>query len=99
VFARIHTLETTPEQYEYGLRLIVEDVLPWARESSGFRGAIGLVDKAREQSVFMTFWEDEESLDKSFEAADRLGLLAAAASGATRRSLESFEVTLFELTE
>jgi hypothetical protein len=47
VFARLHTLATTPEQAERGLEIITSVFLPWARESTGFRGLLRLVDIAR----------------------------------------------------
>jgi hypothetical protein len=45
----------------------------------------------------ITLWADEAALDESAAAGDRLSRLAAAVSGSTRRSLESFEVTLFDV--
>jgi hypothetical protein len=67
------------------------------RDSSGFRGLIGLFDEEREKSIVITLWADEKTLDESADAGDRLSLLAASVSGSRRRSLESFEVTLFEV--
>jgi hypothetical protein len=97
VFARLHTIETTQEQFELGLQIVKDELLPWARESSGFCGLIGLVDKSRERALVLTLWRDEDALDSSAAAGDRLSELAAAASGSARRSLESFEVALFEV--
>jgi hypothetical protein len=97
MFARLHTLETTEKQYEVGLEILTEEFLPWARESTGFCGLIGLVDKAREKAIVLSLWRDEAALDESAAAGDRLSSLAAEVSGSTRRSLESFEVTVFEL--
>jgi hypothetical protein len=97
VFARMHTLELTAEQYDRGFRLILDELLPWTRDSSGFRGLIGLVDRPGGKAVVLTLWADEEALNRSAEAGERLSSLAAAASGATRRSLEAFEVSVFEV--
>jgi hypothetical protein len=97
VFVRLHMLETTREQYEVGLEILIEEYLPWARDSSGFRGLIALADKPREKTIVLSLWADEAALDASAAAGDRFGRLGAAASGSTRRSLESFEVTLFEM--
>ncbi len=99
MFARLHTLETTPEQYEQGLPLVRDEILPWTRECSGFRGFIGLVDRTRTKALVLTLWEDADALAESAEAADRLGALAADATGAERRALESFEVSLFEIAD
>src|SRR2546422_127322 len=56
VFARLHTLATTPEQYDLGLALVREELLPWARESSGYCGLIGLVDRATGKALVLTLW-------------------------------------------
>ncbi len=96
-YARIHRLETTPEQYEEGRAIVTEQLLPWARESTGYRGLIGLVDRENGQSLVLTLWADEEAFERSSQAGDRLSAAAAEASGATRRALESYEVTIFDL--
>src|SRR5262249_38624015 len=95
VFARLHTLATTAEQAEVGLALVRDELLPWPRESSGYCGLIGLVDRASGKALVLTLWADDAMLQQSAENGDRLSSLAAAASGATRQSLESFEVSLF----
>jgi hypothetical protein len=97
MFARIHTLETTPDQHAEGLEVVRDHLLPWARESTGFRGLIGLTDRARATTLVVTLWADEESLHASEESGDKLSALAATTVGAKRRSLEDFEVTLFAL--
>jgi hypothetical protein len=97
VFARVHTIESDRQQYDFGLEIIREEYLPWVRDSSGFRGLIGLFDEEREKSIVITLWADEKTLDESADVGDRLSLLAASVSGSRRRSLESFEVTLFEV--
>lgn len=97
MFARVHTIATTREQHEIGLEIVRTEYLPWARDSTGFRGLIGLVDEAWEKAIVLTLWSDRAAFDASAEAGDRLGRLAATASGSTRRSLETFEVTLFDV--
>jgi hypothetical protein len=97
VYARLHTLETTPDTFEKGLAIVRDQLLPWTSESTGFRGAIGLVDGSRETALLLTFWEDRESLEHGAAAGDELSLGAADAAGATRRALETYEVVVFEL--
>jgi hypothetical protein len=97
VYARLHTLETTPETYEQGLAIVRDQLLPWASESTGFRGLVGLVDGARETALVLTLWEDEGALEHGAAAGDALSRGAAEASGATRRALETFEVVVYEL--
>ena len=63
-------------------------LLPWAGWSTGFRGLIGLVDEAEEESLVITLWADEQSARRSASAGDRLSEMAASASGSTRASLK-----------
>lgn len=95
MFARIHTLETTPEGHDRGLELLHE-ILPWLRESTGFRGIFRLANADRTKSITITLWADEEAMLESADAAKGLGTLAAEASGSKRISLEDCEVTYFE---
>ena len=73
------------------------DLLPWARESSGFRGAIGLVDPETGKALLLTLWADEEARANSAAAADRLSAMAASATGARRESIVDLDVTLFDV--
>lgn len=95
MFARVHTLETTPEGHDRGLDLLRE-ILPWLRESTGFRGVIRLAAPDRSKSMTITLWADEAAMLESAEAAKGLGTLAAEASGSKRIALDDFEVTFFE---
>ena len=97
MFARVHTLETGPEEYERGYAMVRDVLLPWARESTGFRGLIGLVDAGHRESLVITLWADEESAERSASAGDRLSQLAATASGAHRASLREYSVTIFDV--
>ena len=65
MFARLHTIETTKEQYEAGLEIIQNEFLPWARESSGFCGLIGLADETREKALVLTLWKDRDALEEA----------------------------------
>jgi heme-degrading monooxygenase HmoA len=97
VFARVHTLETTPEQHDRGLEVMREQLLPWMRESSGFCGVIRLVSNSRGETLVITLWSDEDTLDASAEAGERLGALASETSGSVRKSMENYEVRHFEV--
>ena len=97
MFARMHTLETTPEQHDRGLELVRDNLLPWLRESSGFRGLIRLAAPNRSKTLVITLWADEAAARQSAEAGDRLGKLISSAVGSTHVVREHFEVTFFDL--
>ena len=95
MFARVHTLETTPEGHDRGLELLRE-ILPWLRESTGFRGVVRLATPDRSTTITITLWANEAAMLESAEAARGLGALAAEASGSKRIALDDCEVTFFE---
>lgn len=97
MLARLHRLSTTPEQFETGLRMVQDDLLPWTRESDGYCGAIGVVNRETGQAFLLTLWADEESRTKSAEAAERLSSIAALASGAELEAVENLDVSLVDL--
>jgi hypothetical protein len=99
VFARLHALQTTPEQHDLGLEIVRDQLLPWLRYSSGFRGLIRLWNPDEAKTLVITLWADEESLLASAEAGDRFGELAAETVGTTRLALEDYEVSLFDVAD
>jgi hypothetical protein len=99
VFARLHTLQTTPEQHDLGLEIVRDQLLPWLRDSSGFRGLIRLWNPDEAKTLVITLWADEHSLRASAEAGDKFGELAAETVGTTRLALEDYEVSLFDVAD
>ena len=97
MFARLHVLETTPEQNERGLEIVRDQLLPWLRDSTGFRGLLRLSDREDSRTLVITLWADEEALRASAETANRLSELTAETIGVTRKALEEYEVTLFDV--
>lgn len=94
----MHVLETTPEIHERGLELL-DELLPWLRDSTGFRGMLRLASPDRSKTVVLTFWADEAAMVESEEAGRSVGALAAEVSGANRIALEDFEVTFADVSE
>ena len=97
MFARLHILESTPEQSQRGLEIVRDQLLPWLRESTGFRGLLRLSNREDTETLVITLWADEEALLASAEAGSRLSELTAETLGVTRRALEEYEVTIFDV--
>lgn len=97
MFARIHILQTTPEQHDRGLEIDREQLLPHLRGSSGFRGLIRLDNREDGKTLVITLWADEDALQASLEAAEQFSTLTAETSGATRLALEQYEATFFDV--
>jgi heme-degrading monooxygenase HmoA len=97
VYARVSTLEGPPELMDEGLRQAREVVLPQGRLMEGFKGMIALGDRHSGKTVGITFWESEEEMRASEEAANQLREESAEAGGDTIVSVERYEVGLFEV--
>jgi hypothetical protein len=95
----MHVLEATPEQYDQGLEIVRDQLLPWLRDSSGFRGLIRLSSRTEPKTLVITLWADEESLEASAAVGEKLGDLTAETTGATRLALEDYEVSLFDVAD
>ena len=74
-----------------------DDLLPWARESDGYCGALGVVNRETGEAFLLTLWADEASRTKSADAADRLSSIAALASGAKLEAVENLDVSIVDL--
>jgi heme-degrading monooxygenase HmoA len=97
MFARIHTLETTPEQHDEGREIVVEQILPWLRDSSGYRGMIRFAHPDKSKTLVVTLWADEESLKASAQAGEQFSQLSTAATGASLLALEEYEAEFFDV--
>ena len=79
------------------MEIVRDQLLPWLRDSSGYRGLIRLADRVGGKTLVVTLWADEESLQASADAGNRLTELTMESVGATRLALEQYEATLFDL--
>ena len=99
MLARLHALQTTQEQHDLGLEIVRDQLLPWLRDSSGFRGLIRLWNPAEAKTLVITLWVDEQSLQASAKVGSHLGELTAETVGTTRLALEDYEVSFFDVAD
>jgi len=97
VYARISTLEGSPEHIDEELRQVRENILPQIQQQEGFKGMAALADRQTGKTLGITFWESEEALEASEEAAGRLREDSAEAMSDTIADVERYEVGLFEV--
>ena len=98
MYARISRLEGSPEQIDDGLRHVRENVLPQLQQQDGFKGMTTLADRQSGTTLGITFWESEEALRASEEAADRLREDSARAMSDTVAGVERYEVGFVEMS-
>ena len=96
--ARMSIFEGPPHMIDEGVRQAREVVLPQIKEiDSGFKGIIALTDRQSGKMVWITFWESEEAMRTSEEAANRLSEQTVDVAGGMVAGMERYEVGLFEL--
>jgi heme-degrading monooxygenase HmoA len=97
VHARVSIFEGSPDQIDEVLRQVQEKVVPQAKQLDGFKGMIALGDRQSGKTMGITFWEDEEALRASEEAANQLREETAEASGEEIAGVERYWVGYFEV--
>jgi hypothetical protein len=96
MYARVTTFEGPPARIEEGVRIFRQEVVPWLRDSSGFRGWIVLLDREGERSLGITFWATEEAARDAAASGGGLRDAVAESVGTPMRSLDVYEVVLAE---
>ena len=96
MFARVTTFRTPPEKLGEGLAIYRDQVIPWLRDSTGFRGWIALVDRENNRALSVTFWATREAASDSPESGSALRDEIAASVSATMETLEVYEVAAVE---
>jgi heme-degrading monooxygenase HmoA len=97
VHARVSIFEGSPDQIDAMLRQVQEQVVPQARQMDGFRGMIALGERQSGKTMGITFWESEEAMRASEEAANQLREESAEASGEQIAGVERYWVGYFEI--
>ena len=95
--ARVTTLEVAPDRFDDATRFTQEQVLPRLQQLDGFEGMVTLGDRQSGRVRGVAFWESEEALHASEEAASRIRGSVAEATGGTVASVENCEVSVFEV--
>ena len=94
--ARVSTLEGSAEAIDEGMSFIKEQIVPEARELTGWRGIIVLVDRTTGRTKTITLWDGPESLRASEDRANELRKQAAQAMDETVVGVDRYEVALHE---
>jgi heme-degrading monooxygenase HmoA len=96
--ARLFEFEGSHDEIEAAVALARDEILPLERQMPGFRGLVLLADKDARRLLSLSLWETEEQMHGSEASARTITRLAARSIGGKRRSIEPFDVRLFELT-
>lgn len=98
MYARVTTLEVASDRFDDATRFTQEQVLPQLQQMDGFKGFVTLGDRQSGRVRGVAFWESEEALHATDEAASRIRCSVAEATGGTIASVENCEVSVFEVS-
>jgi hypothetical protein len=93
LFARVSTFRGSPQEID-GMSKAAEAAIPV--QLPGEKGVLVLGDRDSGKSVAITFWEDEQAMRGSEEAANKLRTEIAEGGGAEIVGVERFEVLIDE---
>lgn len=88
--------EQSDEEIEQQIMILRENILPTARKMDGYKGILSLGDRSTGKSISLTFWESQEAMRASEEAAGRLRQHAADEVKEGVAGVERFEVYMNE---
>ncbi len=101
MWVRMSTLQgsagRSDEEIEQQIGILRNNILPTARKMDGYKGVLTLGDRSTGKSVSLTFWETEEAMRASEEAADRLRQQSADETQDQIAGVERFEVYINEV--
>jgi len=92
MYARIVTVQGSPEKMQDPGSTFRERVLPALQQQPGFKGVHVLLDRTRGRLLAISLWESDEAAQAAMSALEQTRNQAAAAIGAPPPSVEGYEV-------
>ena len=96
MYARVTTIQGSPDKMDDATRHFQEQALPQLQKMEGFKGFVALGDRQSGKMLGVAFWESEEALRATEQAASSVRSGAADAFGGIVASVEEYEVLVNE---
>jgi len=97
VYARLSEFEAHPEQLDEMNREGIEHVLPALEMQEGYSGGLVLADRKSGKVLAITFWESEQTMDATEEAAHWLRAFSAESAEGMIQNVDRYEVFFSEV--
>lgn len=94
MYARVSTFLGSPAEQDAAIANARDNIAPALEKIDGCQGLMVLVDRASGRSIALTFWESEEKLRASEEAANQIRHDSASQSHEVVLAVERYEVAL-----
>ncbi len=92
MFARVSTMQGSPDQVDELARRFQEQAVPFARQLSGFKGVYWLANHQTGTVLVVALWESEEAMRASEAEIEPRRQETVKAMGATIQGTEEYEV-------
>jgi heme-degrading monooxygenase HmoA len=96
MYARVTTIEGSPDRMDDAKRHTQEQTLPQLQKMEGFKGFVALGDRQSGKLIGLSFWESEVALRATDQAVSSVRSGAAEAASGTVASEENYEVFVNE---
>ncbi len=96
MYVRVNTIEGSPDRMDDVTTHIQEQTLPQLRQMEGFKGFVALGDRQSGKMLGVSFWESEEALRATDEAASSVRSGAAETADGIVAGVEEYEVLVNE---
>jgi hypothetical protein len=93
--ARVTSISGSPDGIDAGVANFQNDALPAIKEIGG-RGGILLVDRSTGNTMAITLWPDEQTMQASEERANELRRQVTEQMSASEPRVDRYEVAVFE---
>jgi len=93
MFARVTTLQVSPDRIEETARFGREQVLPAMQGRPGFKAMYYLIDREHGRALGITLWETEEDVLATEEQAQRLRSTAVGRGASVEPTAQVYEVS------
>jgi len=94
MFARVTTVQGSPDRIDETTGYARERVLPAMQAQPGFKGMYMLVDRKQGRALGITLWESEEALRATAETAGQMRAGAMERGATAERTGAEYEVTV-----
>ena len=92
MYARVTTIEGSPDRIDDAKGHVQEQTLPQLQKMDGFKGFVALGDRTSGRVIGLAFWESEEALRATEGAVSSVRSEAAGAADGLVTSVEQYEV-------
>jgi hypothetical protein len=92
MYARLTTIQGSPEKIEDATRVVENDVIPASKLLPGFKSGYWFADRKSGKMLALTLFETEKDVEASEAAASQLRKTSTEKLGAEVKNVERFEL-------